>query len=138
MYAILGILRFILGFIILFIAFISCMVASLYRRPIDGAPLIGWGARRYARLLLWLLRIKVTTHHPERLENHVGFLFPNHASPIDIIVAYQCHPMRFLAMHAVRRYPFFGPVAKAMGCFYGNRQDKAAMARLKLPPAATK
>src|SRR5690606_35003773 len=70
------------------------------------------------------------------------FIFPNHVSYVDVMVIAAITPVRFLAKAEVRRMPLIGQLAKAIGCVFVDRSDKASrqaarqsLARLRHFPA---
>src|SRR5690606_16401682 len=61
-----------------------------------------------------------------------GFVFPNHSTYLDILMMTHLIPMRFVAKQEVKRYPFVGPLAKAIGCVFVKRESKASRAQARV------
>ncbi|HUM69775.1 MAG TPA: lysophospholipid acyltransferase family protein, partial [Chloroflexota bacterium] len=80
----------------------------------------------FVRRLLRVLRVEVICPEAERLADFSGFLFPNHVSYLDILALLSVTPVSFLAKDEVRRMPFIGWIAKAIGCVFVERTDKAS------------
>lgn len=82
--------------------------------------------RRFVRVLLRVLRVEVVCPEAARLAAFSGFVFPNHVSYLDILVLLSVTPVSFLAKDEVRKMPFIGWIAKAIGCVFVERTDKAS------------
>ena len=91
---------------------------------IRGIRLGAWPITIMARMMLRLFNIQVNYANMDRFETHQGFIFPNHTSPIDVVVLVAIIPMRFLAKIEIRSWPFIGWIATAVGTVFVNRSDK--------------
>lgn len=93
-----------------------------------------WNMRWMARAFLRIFDIRFTPPPSETFASHEGFVFPNHLSYLDIVLLVSMMPMRFLAKEEVRRWPFIGWVAMAVGTVFVDRGDKSSrhLAREKL------
>lgn len=99
------------------------IAAALPIKP-KGLPLAMWALKALVTLILVLLNIKVSSPQPEKLQQHQGFVFPNHISYLDILALLRIAPMRFLARDGVRKWPVVGMIATAVQCVFVNRDDK--------------
>lgn len=94
--------------------------------------------------LLRLWNVQIVCPEQAQLANFAGFIFPNHVSYLDVMVVVALTPVRFLAKAEVRRMPLIGWIARAIGCVFVDRTDKASrqaarqsLARLNhFPPIA--
>lgn len=102
------------------------VVTSYLPIKIGRYPLSMWGINGVARLLLWVLRVHYQSPDPDKLRNLEGFIFPNHMTYLDILVLAAITPTRFLAKNSIRSMPFVGQAAKAVGCVFVKRGDKAS------------
>ncbi len=82
--------------------------------------------RWFVRRLLRVLRVEVVCPEAAQLAAFNGFVFPNHVSYLDILVLLSVTPVSFLAKDEVRKMPFIGWIAKAIGCVFVERTDKAS------------
>jgi 1-acyl-sn-glycerol-3-phosphate acyltransferase len=80
----------------------------------------------FVRILLRVLRVEVVCPEAERLAAFSGFVFANHVSYLDILVLLAVTPVSFLAKDEVRRMPLIGWIARAIGCVFVERADKAS------------
>lgn len=96
---------------------------KMRRRNSTFGPLI---TSRVARHYLKLLGVSVTVDKPDMLENFEGFIFSNHTSYMDIVTALSVMPVRFVAKDGVKRMPFIGKIATAIGCVYVIREKKSS------------
>lgn len=78
------------------------------------------------RAFLRLTGLTLRVEHAERLLEHRGFVFFNHVSWLDPIVLVAVRPLRFLSTQGVRRLPFIGWIATALGTIYVNRGRDAS------------
>ncbi len=74
-----------------------------------------------ARALLWLIGARLESRNLDVLEAHRGFVFFNHHSWLDPVVLMAERPVRFLATQGVRKIPFIGWIASAIGTLFVNR-----------------
>lgn len=81
---------------------------------------------QFVRRLLAVLNVAVICPEAEKLRQFSGFVFPNHVSYADILVLLAVTPVSFLAKDEVRKMPFIGQIARAIGCVFVERSDKAS------------
>ncbi|MEM7798487.1 MAG: lysophospholipid acyltransferase family protein [Chloroflexota bacterium] len=79
---------------------------------------------RVCQLYLRVLNVDVSVDKPHLLENFEGFIFSNHTSYMDIITGFSVVPVRFVAKDGVKKMPFIGKIATAIGCVYVKRQER--------------
>lgn len=98
-----------LFFIVLAVTVLSVLRFSSEKRRRD---FIVWGTRAWARSLLNLLDVRVTTAglNPEYLRNP-HLLVSNHLSYLDIIVIDSVLPASFVAKTEIGGWPLLGPLA---------------------------
>jgi len=101
---------------------IGCWLAWLLAGP-------GWGgaARRrrvvrgWARGLARILRVRVVSSG--RAPEAPFLLVSNHLSYLDVVVLASLVDAVFVAKREVRRWPLFGPAARAIGCIFVDRES---------------
>lgn len=93
---------------------------------IQGVRLCAWPITAMARLFTRVFGIEVEVREPEKFRAHHGFVFPNHASFVDIILLVHVLPMRFVSGHAIRSWPFIGWIARAIDTVFVDRGDKSS------------
>lgn len=123
-----ALLRFTIIIISLFVMMLIVGFFSLFNIKIRRIPLAGWLTRVLVLFVNIVLNVKIQVDDPDVFYNHEGFIFPNHTTFLDILVAFEIMPVRFLAMAAVGNMPFIGSIARSIGCVFVNRQDKASRA----------
>lgn len=96
----------------------------LIRRRRHGVTVPGWLITWLARLLLWILHIRVHCPDRARLATHHGFVFPNHTSYLDSVILMAQFPLRWVAMQEVVRWPLVGRIAVANETIFVDRSDK--------------
>lgn len=77
-----------------------------------------------ARLILWVLDVRLVGQNADRLKRHQGFIFPNHYSALDVIILAAMTPVRFLSKAEIRTVPFVGWIAIAIDTVFVQREDK--------------
>ncbi len=102
------------------------LVAAVLPVTIRGVRLAVHVADGLARALLWIVGVRLETRNGEALEAHRGFVFFNHHSWLDAVALMAVQPVRFLATQGVRRIPFIGWIASAIGTLYVNRGRDAS------------
>ncbi len=117
-------IRFTILIIALFIMMIVISIAAFTNIKIKEIPLSGWLTRALVIFINIVLNVKIEVEDEELFKNHHGFIFPNHTTFIDILVAFEITPVRFLAMAAVDKMPFIGSIARSIGCVFVDRKDK--------------
>ncbi|HEY7681812.1 MAG TPA: lysophospholipid acyltransferase family protein [Gemmatimonadales bacterium] len=89
---------------------------------------IGWGgearrraiARRWAGGLCRILRLRIEALGPA--PETPFLLVANHLSYLDIVVLASLVDATFVAKREVRQWPLFGPLARAAGCIFVDRE----------------
>lgn len=79
---------------------------------------------KFVRALLRTLSVSIECSDEASLGRFSGFVFPNHVSYLDILVLLAITPVSFLAKAEVRKMPFIGWIAKAIGCVFVERTSK--------------
>lgn len=79
---------------------------------------------KIVRALLRTLSVTIDCSDETSLRRFSGFVFPNHVSYLDILVLLAITPVSFLAKAEVRKMPFIGWIAKAIGCVFVERSSK--------------
>ncbi|MFK7804142.1 MAG: lysophospholipid acyltransferase family protein [Anaerolineae bacterium] len=77
-----------------------------------------------ARMALKIVGVKMTVDRPEILRDHVGFIFSNHTSYMDIVVMMAFEPVRYVAKNEIKRMFFVGRLAWAIDCVFVKREKK--------------
>ncbi|NJN53866.1 MAG: hypothetical protein HC804_03375 [Anaerolineae bacterium] len=119
-------IRLVMGGSLLVTAAILVVLAALVPFRVRGYRLSFLVLCRFVRALLNVLHVEVVCPEAERLATFEGFVFPNHVSYLDILVLLSVTPVSFLAKDEVRRMPLIGWIAKAIGCVFVERTDKAS------------
>ena len=99
---------------------------ALLHWQVRGARIPHWIVVAQARLLCWILDVRVACAAPYRLTDGGSLIFPNHLSLLDPLVLLSLAPMRFVAAAEVRNYPVLGWVTQAIGTVFVTRQDRSA------------
>jgi 1-acyl-sn-glycerol-3-phosphate acyltransferase len=111
-----GLLRF--GLVPLWTA--GCYLAWLVVGLGPGGPARRrWIVGRWARGLARVLRIRIDARGPA--PEPPFLLVANHLSYLDVIVLASLVDTVFVAKREVRRWPLFGPAARAIGCIFVDR-----------------
>lgn len=100
----------------------------IYRK---GVRLPAWFFSWGTRLLMPVLGLHFHCTDPELFLQHRGLIFPNHLSYLDTLVMAYLLPVRYVAKHEVRGWPFIGWIATATGTMYVDRSDKASRAEVR-------
>ena len=123
-------------------------LAAVGAVAVAGAALVPWPSGRVrpaervavglARACLAIAGVRRDVEGLDQLRGHVGFVFFNHLSYLDPVVLVATAPMRFLSTQGVRKLPFVGPIATALGTLYVDRGrgESRAAARDALRDAA--
>ncbi len=74
-----------------------------------------------ARFLVAITGIRLHVDGADALRAHRGFVFFNHLAWLDPVALMAVTPVRFLATQGVRRIPFVGWIATAIGTLYVDR-----------------
>jgi lyso-ornithine lipid O-acyltransferase len=98
---------------------------------VRGARPAAWLVTLMARSFTRIFQIYVHCPKAAALRHFQGFIFPNHTSYLDIVIAVYFLPLRFVAKTEIRRYPLIGLIARAIGCVFVDRQDKSSRARTR-------
>src|SRR5690606_11511464 len=100
---------------------LAVLPAALAPGRVRGARPALWVALALARLFVLLFGIRLRCPDPAALRRHHGLVFINHLSYLDPVVVAALAPVRFLAAAGVRRLPFVGWIARAMGTVFVAR-----------------
>lgn len=119
-----GIFRLTISALLVITAAIAVILASIIPFRIKGYRLSFLVLRRFVRALLNVLEVSVLCTDETMLRRFSGFIFPNHVSYLDILVLLSITPVNFLAKDEVRKMPFIGWIAKAIGCVFVERSSK--------------
>ena len=120
---IIGAGRLVMSAIIIVVGGILVGVASLVPGHWRGARPATWMIILMVRIACLLFQVRVTCRHPARLQEHVGFVFPNHLSILDAFALLSVSPVRFLSMAEVAKMPVIGWIAKSMGTVFVAREN---------------
>ncbi len=118
--------RLVISGLLVMMAAAAVIVASFIPFRLRGYRPSFLVLRQFVRWLLHVLNVQVNCPEQQRLARFSGFIFPNHVSYLDILVLLSVTPVRFLAKDEVRKMPFIGWIAKAIGCVFVERTNKAS------------
>jgi 1-acyl-sn-glycerol-3-phosphate acyltransferase len=96
-----------------------------------GVRLSAWMVTGMARAFMRIFDIHFHCSDPEKIRGLRGFIFPNHTTYLDILAAVYLLPARFVAKAEIGHYPFIGSIARAIGCVFVERQNKASRAKAR-------
>ena len=115
----------------------AVLAAACLPRRAGGAAAAEHVAVGLCRACLWIAGVERRVEGGGALRRHRGFVFFNHVSFLDPLVLVAVAPLRFLATAGVRRLPFLGPMATALGTVYVHRgqHESRAAARTELAEA---
>ena len=117
----------ILSFIILLLITTLLVLATAWLPiRIRGVRLSAWLLVPICRLLLPLFNIQFTAHEAQRIPKLHGFIFPNHLSPLDIILLVTIFPVRFVSKAEIANWPFIGWIARAVDTVFVKRESKTS------------
>ena len=91
-------------------------------RPSVGAAVV------LARVFLALCGVRLRCPEADQIRAHRGVVFLNHLSYLDPVVVMAVTPVRFLSTAGVRRLPFIGWIARAVGTVFVDRGDESSRA----------
>jgi 1-acyl-sn-glycerol-3-phosphate acyltransferase len=143
---VLGVLRVAAIFALLTVGTLVLLVSALLPVRPRGVQLAVHVAVGISRLFVAITGIRLIVDGRNALRAHRGFVFFSHLAWLDPIALMAITPVRFLATQGVRRIPFIGWMASAIGTLFVNRgRDesreaargalRAAVARSPLPVA---
>lgn len=121
-----GTFRLFVYLVVLVMGAIPILLTAWMPFTYRGVRLSAWPATMLARFFMRLFRVQVTYYHLERLQEHQGFIFPNHVSFLDIIMMLHLMPMRFLSKAELRHWPLIGWIARAIGTVFVDRGNKSS------------
>lgn len=110
--------------VILIIGSSLAVLSSFIPQKAGKVPIATHIGRWIAKSFLLILNVKLECPDRKQLKNHHGFIFPNHDSFLDIILPISIGPVRFLAKAEVKKMPFIGRLATAVGTIFVDRGDK--------------
>lgn len=126
MHAIRAVIRLFITVVALFLTTLAILMIAWLPFTYRGIPVPAWMATALSRFYLRLFRVRLTYHHPERLHQYEGFIFPNHVSFLDILIMLHHAPARFLSKAELREWPFIGWIARAIGTVFVDRSNKSS------------
>ncbi|MEM1054197.1 MAG: lysophospholipid acyltransferase family protein [Bacteroidota bacterium] len=121
-----GAIRVVASVLLLTVACILVLIGAVIPGRWKGAGASMWVVWVVCRTFLLLNRVRLDVTEAETLTNARGFVFFNHVSYLDIPVLLAARPLRFLATAGVRRIPFIGWMARAVGTVFVHRGDGAS------------
>ncbi len=119
-----GAIRLAFLFVFILAAAALVLLASLLPLRIRGCSPAAWAVTGVVRLVLPLYRVRVRSQAAQRLRDHRGLLFPNHASALDIAALLYYGPQRFLGAAEIESRFLIGWIAGRVGTVFVSRQDK--------------
>jgi 1-acyl-sn-glycerol-3-phosphate acyltransferase len=78
----------------------------------------------HAKLLVWILQIKIDTDDLRVRYDKSSLIVSNHLSYLDILVIASVYPTCFVTSTEIRDIPFLGHICKLGGCVFVNRRNK--------------
>ncbi len=127
----LGVLRLVVGLALIVGGTVVILACALAPRRIGHVSPAERVAQRLSAALLAVAGVRVEAEGRDRLAAHRGFVFFNHLSYLDPLVLAAVAPMRFLATAGVRKLPFIGWIATALGTLYVRRGRGASRTRAR-------
>lgn len=121
-----GLWRFSKILVVLLIGTPAVLVTSYLPIKRKGIRVCNWITVWMARRFISIMPIAFECREPEKFYQHRGFIFPNHDSYLDIILPVAIGPMRFLSMAEIKRFPFIGKIAEAVGTVFVDRENKGS------------
>lgn len=121
-----GLYRLSVSFLAIALSTLLILALAWVPLRIRGVRLTSWFIVGLARFLAKLYRVNFTCTHPERLQQHSGFIFPNHLSFMDIVLLLTIWPVRFVSMAELRAWPFIGWIATAVDTVFVDRSEKSS------------
>ncbi|MEM1271510.1 MAG: lysophospholipid acyltransferase family protein [Bacteroidota bacterium] len=118
--------RFLALAVVILVGTLLVLLAALVPVDVKGARPAAWVTKAMARSFFVVFGLRLTCSDPEAFRRHRGFLFPNHESYVDVIAVMALGPVRFLAMKEVKRWPFIGWIAMAIGTVFVDRSNPAS------------
>lgn len=121
-----GSLRFLIFFLLLFVTTLLVLGTAWLPVRIKGVRLSAWLLMPVCRLLIPLFNIQFTAEEAQRIPQHDGYIFPNHLSPLDIMLLVSIFPVRFVSKAEIANWPFIGWIARAVDTVFVKREDKTS------------
>ena len=119
-----GSLRILIFLIMLLITTLLVLGTAWLPVRLKGVRLSAWLLIPICRLLLPLFNIQFTAQEAHRIPQHDGFIFPNHLSPLDVLLLLTIFPVRFVSKAEIGYWPFVGWIARAVDTVFVKREDK--------------
>ena len=117
----LGVVRVVGVFVLLVAGTVVLLAAALVPVRVRGIRPAVHVAVGIVRLFVAVTGIRLHVAGGDVLRAHRGFVFINHLAWLDPIAVMAVTPVRFLATQGIRRIPFVGWMATAIGTLYVNR-----------------
>ena len=124
-----GVVRMAAATLLLVVGTVAVLAAWAWPGPSGRPRLTDRLAQHLARALLAVAGVERRSSGVDAVAGHRGFVFFNHVSYLDPLVLAAAMPVRFLATAGVRRLPFVGWTATALGTLYvhrGREESRAA------------
>lgn len=123
--------RIILSLLLLFTG--SFIVMATFWLPIHYRRIkaSAWIVTIMARLFMRINDIQFHCSNPKVIRQFEGFIFANHSTYLDIVLAVYLLPTRFVAKQEIRAIPLVGLVAAAIGCVFVKRDNKRSRAHTR-------
>ena len=133
----LGAVRVVGVLVLLVVGTAVLLAAALVPGRPRGVRLAVHVAVGIARAFLALTGTRLAVEDAEALRVHRGFVFFNHLAWLDSVALMAVTPVRFLATQGVRRIPFVGWMASAIGTLFvqRSRDESREAARVALRAA---
>ena len=125
---VLGAVRVVAVLLLAAVGAVAAGLAALWPRRVAGARPAAWVTVGLARAFLALFRVRLSAPPAAAVRGHRGLIFMNHLTYLDPIVVFARGPVRFLAASGVRRIPFIGLIARAIGTVFVDRGDRTSRA----------
>jgi 1-acyl-sn-glycerol-3-phosphate acyltransferase len=126
--AVLGAVRIGAALLLAGVGAAAVVLAALVPGRVRGARPAAWAAVGLARAFLALFAVRVEAPPAAAIRGHRGLVFINHVSYLDPVVVMVRGPVRFLAASGVRKLPFVGAIAMAIGTVFVDRSDRTSRA----------
>lgn len=119
--AVIGVVRVVGVLVLLAVGTAVLLVAALVPGRPRGVRVAVHVAVGIARAFLAMSGTRLAVEDAHALRAHRGFVFFNHLAWLDPVALMAVTPVRFLATQGVRRIPFVGWMAAAVGTLFVNR-----------------
>jgi 1-acyl-sn-glycerol-3-phosphate acyltransferase len=132
-----GTLRIVIFLLMLISTTMLVLLTAWLPVRVKGVRLSAWLLMPICRLLLPLFNVQFTAPDAPRITKHDGFIFPNHLSPLDILLLLTIFPVRFVSKAEIANWPFIGWIARAVDTVFVKREDKTSREKARESLAQT-